>query len=152
MVTSNYLYTKFPNASSGQLSNARQHVICNSTLALLGVRKLSLHKYILANNIELSKSIAAHVEQLQECQFEDVVLNNWRYDPPKVLGDVFESLVGAVFVDVGFDYERCGGVVEGLLRDALEIVYPDMPKDPVSKFLMWINKLGCIQAKFEYVL
>ena len=152
MVVSNYLYNKFSTATSAQLSNARQHVVCNSVLAAIAVKKLSLHKYILANNIELSKSVASHAEHLLSCDYEVIVPNKWRFDPPKVLGDVLESLVGAVLVDSGYDYDKCVMVLEGILREVLEILHPDMPGDPVTGFMIWLHKTGCTKAKFQYVL
>jgi endoribonuclease Dicer len=148
MVASNYLYTKYPHATSGQLSHARSRVICNPTLSALSVKKLSLHTHLLANNIALSKAIATHAAHLLSVPFSDIVPHTWRFDPPKVLGDVFESLVGAVFVDCGFEYGKVVGVVEGLMREVLEEVEIGMPQDPVSGFMVWLHKMGCSKAKF----
>ncbi|EJD06192.1 uncharacterized protein FOMMEDRAFT_145449 [Fomitiporia mediterranea MF3/22] len=149
LVVTTYLYNKFPGANSGQMSWARARAICNTTLAALAVNRLSLHKYLLANCVELSEDVAKEVEILSAASYEDVSLNDWRYDPPKVLGDIFESVIGAVFVDSGFDYTITAPIIEELMKDVLVLLHPDIPYDPVSRLLQWVAKSGCMRAKFQ---
>jgi len=65
-----------------------------------------LHKHLLINNVELSTAITRHVPLLESLLPEDVIVKGWKYDPPKALSDVLESLIGAVLVDSAYDFER----------------------------------------------
>ncbi len=79
----------------------------------------------------------------------------WRYDPPKALSDAFESIVGALFVDSGYDLDKTGAIVEWLMGDILEVLNPSIPKDPVSELLEWLGSVGCMSGKtmkFRYAL
>ncbi|KAH8114247.1 hypothetical protein DFH11DRAFT_1596751 [Phellopilus nigrolimitatus] len=151
LVVTTYLYNKFPEANSGKLTWARARAICNATISALAVKRLSLHKYLLANNVELSKEIAREVVFLGAASYEDVAINDWRYDPPKVLGDVFESVMGAIFVDSGFNYPFVAPIIEKLMEEVLEILHPDIPRDPVTRLLEWVAKAGCVKARFRRV-
>lgn len=151
LVVTTYLYNKFPKANSGQLSWMRARVICNATLAALSVKKLELHKYLFANSVALTKRLSEDAEELKSVTYEDIALNDWKYDPPKVLADLFESIVGAIFVDSGFNFEYTRPIVERLMHEALIVLRPEIPLDPVSSLLQWVAKSGCTKVKFTYV-
>ena len=104
--------------------------------------------FLLANSVLLSKELSEEVPLLLEAPYDDLVVNSWRYDPPKVLADIFESLVGAMFVDSGYDYPRVSGAVGNLMEDVLERLRMDIPKDPTTKLLQWAAKAGCRNVKF----
>ncbi|KAL5528914.1 hypothetical protein ACEPAG_4888 [Sanghuangporus baumii] len=149
LVVTTYLYNKFPEATSGRMSWSRARAICNATLAALSVKRLSLHKYILVNNVELSADIKSEVELLTVSPYEDVAINDWKYDPPKALADIFESVIGAVFVDCGSSYPTIVPIVERIMKDVLQLLHPNMPRDPVTRLLESVAKAGCTQAKFK---
>ena len=148
MVT-DYIYRKFPHANSGQITRARDKVICNSTQAAIAVRKLALHKYLLANNIQLSMEISKEDAILSNVAYADLIVDDWKLDPPKVLGDVFESVIGAVLVDSNFDYDVAAQVVKNMMEDVLHLLHPDIPPDPVSQFYIWVGKSRCQKVRFE---
>lgn len=185
MVTT-YLFDKYPKATSGQLTWARSHVLCNTTLAAVGVRYLNLHMYLLANSMRLMRDIARVVGDdsgekgdsniidstdngddnndktmctstttlnpcIGETPLAEIVHNDWRYDPPKALGDVFEAIVGAMFVDCGFEYSIVAGVVRRVMAEVLEALTLDVPRNPTTRLLEWMGKKGCRRAKFECV-
>ncbi|KAL5533446.1 DCL1_1 [Sanghuangporus sanghuang] len=149
LVVTTYLYNKFPEATSGQMTWSRARAICNATLAALAVKRLSLHKYILVNNVELSADIKNEVELLTVSPYEDVAINDWKYDPPKALADIFESVIGAVFVDCGSSYPTIVPIVERVMKDVLQLLHPNMPRDPVTRLLEFVTKAGCIKANFR---
>ncbi|KAI9446772.1 hypothetical protein H4582DRAFT_2070099 [Lactarius indigo] len=115
LVVMTYLFKKYPHANSGQLSSLRSRVVCGPVLAFIAVQVLSLHGFLLAGNLEL---IAA--------------VDNWAHDPPKVLSDIFESLVAAILVDSGYNYDKTVCIVEAVMECVLEILSPDLPPEPVS--------------------
>lgn len=149
LVVTTYLFNKFPEAKSGELTWCRSHALCNATFSALAVTRLQLHKYLLSNNIALSRDIALEEDRLKSVPLEDVVVNDWKYDPPKVLGDIFESVIGAIFVDCGFDYPRVARIVESLMEDVLKILTIDIPRNPITRLLEWMGKSGCVKAKFQ---
>lgn len=147
-----YLYTKFPTATSGQLSWARSRAVCAPALASLAVKRLHLHKMLLINNVELSMAISRYVPVLQDTSTLDIIYNGWKQEPPKAISDVLESVLGAVFVDCGWDFEKAGAVTQNVLQDLLEVLSPDMPRDPVSNLMVWSAQSGCRKISFQYVL
>jgi len=151
LVTATHIFHSFPSANSGQMSWMRAHLICNGTFAAIAVKRFSLQKYLLSNNVELSKAITEDVDVLESAPYEDVVQNSWKYDPPKVLGDIFESVIGAVFVDSGFDFDLTTNIAKLALEDVLPHVHLDMPNDPVSNLHIFVGKAGCRKIRFKKV-
>ncbi|KAJ8093606.1 Dicer-like protein 1 [Marasmius tenuissimus] len=145
LVVIHYLYKKFPDANSHQLALPRTKAICSPALASLAVRRLNVHKLMLVNNTELSVAISQYVPALQLATAEIIVRDGWRYDPPKALSDVFESVVGAVLVDSEYNYERTAVVVEDLMGDLLELLSPSVCRDPVSILHEWVSGNKCLQ-------
>ncbi|KAJ7349123.1 hypothetical protein DFH08DRAFT_697596 [Mycena albidolilacea] len=142
-----YMYRKFPDADSDQLAWPRTKAICASALAFVAVRCLKLHHLMLVNNVELSIEIQRCVPQLQACSGEEIVQRGWRYDPPKALSDVFESVVGAILVDSNYNYERTVSMVEFVMQDVLDALTPSLRRDPISELMEWAGISGCISSK-----
>lgn len=149
LVVVEYLFKKFPSATSHELSYLRAKVICSPTLAFLAITKLEVHKVILANNMDLWKAIDQWVPILESLTSEDIVKRSWRYDPPKAISDVFEGIVGAVLVDSGYNYETAAAVVELVMGDALAHLSPSMATNPIAEVLEWVAKAGCKKLKFR---
>ena len=151
LVVVNYLYKKFPKATSHDLTYLRAKVVCSPTLAFLGIHKLRLNNIILANNLELCRTIDQYADILGSISCEEIAKNSWRYDPPKVLSDVFESVIGAILVDTLYDYEKTAVIAETLMDDVLRLLDPSMTTNPVSELLEWSTKQGCNKVKIECV-
>ncbi|KAJ2922465.1 hypothetical protein H1R20_g14630, partial [Candolleomyces eurysporus] len=143
LVVVRYLYEKYPTATPHQLTYLRAKVVCSPTLAYLAITKLDLHKIILANSMDLCRAIDQYVPILETLSPDEIVKRSWKYDPPKAISDVFESVVGAVLVDTGYEYEKAAAVVEILMEDVLDVLFPSMATNPVSEFLEWTAKQGC---------
>lgn len=80
-----------------------------------------------------------NVDPSGDCEPEDMKL-----DPPKVLGDLFESVAGAIFIDSGMDLEAVWGVFIKVLEDKIgsysiapwrDIMFPSMQRDTRTRFL-----------------
>ncbi|KAG2130167.1 ribonuclease III domain-containing protein [Suillus bovinus] len=149
LVVMKYLFNKFPEATSGQLSAARSLAVCGPTLASVAVRRLGIHKHLLVNNAELSTAITTHVPLLTSLSPEDTISKGWKYDPPKALSNVLESIVGAVLVDTRFDFEKTAVIVEAVISDVLEVLTTDLPRDPVSELMVWAAAAGCRRISFQ---
>ena len=106
---------------------------------------------ILLNNAGLNTAIWSSAKLLRETSYAEIVVNGWKYEPPKALGDVFESVMGAVFVDSGHDFERFSVIVEMIMEELLNEIEMDLPLDPVSNLMIWVSKNGCRRVNFQYV-
>jgi endoribonuclease Dicer len=144
-----YLYQKFPEANSGQLSWARSRAVCSPALASVAVNRLGLHKMLLINNVELSIAIGKYIPILQETSSEEIIHSGWKHDPPKALSDVLESTLGAVFVDLDYNFEKASVIAETVLQDLLVVLSPNMPRDPVSELMVWSAQSGCRKISFR---
>ncbi|KAI6138924.1 hypothetical protein BKA82DRAFT_3009633 [Pisolithus tinctorius] len=149
LVVMRHLFQKFPEATSGQLSAARSRAVCGPTLASIAVKRLGLHKHLLINNAELSTAINRHVPLLETLMPEDVIVKGWKYDPPKALSDVLESLIGAVLIDSAYNFERTAAVVEVVMSDILDVLTTNLPRDPVSELMVWAATAGCKRIAFQ---
>lgn len=152
LVVMRHLYYHFPKATSGDLTTAKGRLVRNSALASLAVKKLELHKVILINNTTLSTAIWSYAKLLRETSYAEIVINGWKYEPPKALGDVFESVMGAVFVDSGHNFEKFSVMVEMIMEELLNEIEMDLPLDPVSDLMIYLSKNGCRRVNFQYVL
>ncbi|KAG6865666.1 hypothetical protein C0991_000436 [Blastosporella zonata] len=149
LVVLSYLYKKFPNATSHQLALPKAKSTCSPALASLAVRRLKLHQILLVNSLDLTEAINAYVPLLQSTTGQEIVERGWKYDPPKALSDVFESVMGAVLVDSAYNYDKATAVVEYAMEDVLSALSPSIAWDPVTALLTWIAKAGCSKLSIE---
>lgn len=50
---------------------------------------------------------------------------------PKVLGDLFEAMIGAVFLDSGMDLKLTWKVIYGLMKEEIIAFTANIPKNPI---------------------
>ena len=151
LVVIKYLYDKFPDASSFQLSWLRSLAICSPALASVAVRRLELHNVMLVNNVELGVAISQYVPFLSSCSGADIVRHGWKHEPPKALSDVLESTLGAVLVDSAYDLEVATAITLNLMNDVLEALSTTLKMNPISELLEWTAGQGCREVSFQYV-
>lgn len=92
---STYLYEVFPEASEGDLSEYRQHLVCEATLAHAAAR-ISLGDYLLLGQGEQGNR-----------------------ERPALLADAFEAVIGAAYLDSGKDGNTLRGMVLRLLAEEI---------------------------------
>ncbi len=101
------LYEQFPRLPEGDLSRLRAHLVREATLSGIATR-LALGDHIQLGEGELKSG-------------------GWRR--PSILADAMEAIIGAVFVDAGF--EKARAIVAGLYAPLLENLDPQsVGKDP----------------------
>jgi ribonuclease-3 len=101
------LYCRFPDLPEGELSRLRAHLVNQETLAATA-RGLDLGSVLLLGEGELRSGGA---------------------ERPSILADALEAVVGAVFLDGG--YQAALEVVQGMLADVLMTLDPATSgKDP----------------------
>ncbi|KAL3652076.1 hypothetical protein CASFOL_001757 [Castilleja foliolosa] len=99
-----HLYLKHPGLSPGLLTDLRSASVNNDCYALSSI-KAELHKHLLHLSPDLHRHIIETVSKFKE--LNSVATFGWESEStyPKVLGDIIESLAGAIFVDSGYDKE-----------------------------------------------
>ncbi|PIS30798.1 ribonuclease III [Candidatus Saganbacteria bacterium CG08_land_8_20_14_0_20_45_16] len=96
LVVSEYLYHKFPSRAEGELTKIRASVISDDTLATIS-RKLMLGRYLL---LSVNEKKTGGMRRKSN------------------LANVFEALIGAVFLDAGLGKSR--EMILGLLNSEIE--------------------------------
>ncbi|XP_069951425.1 endoribonuclease Dicer-like isoform X2 [Cherax quadricarinatus] len=101
-----HIYSNYTSYSPGQISDLRSHYVKNETLAKVAA-EMKLTKHLLHMAPKLSASIDKFLKLLEE-PYEEDTLNTEEdevdaedVDIPKALGDLVESIVGAVYLDSG---------------------------------------------------
>ncbi|KAD4584078.1 hypothetical protein E3N88_21679 [Mikania micrantha] len=110
-----HMYNKHPGLSPGMLTDLRSASVNNDCYALSAV-KIELHKHILHVSQALHQHIVKFIEDFDRLKLGSVF--GWESETsyPKVLGDVIESLAGAIFVDSGYDKDRVFQSIRPLLE------------------------------------
>ena len=104
------LYESFPRIDEGGLSRLRARLVRQESLALIA-QNLSLSDHLLLGEGELKSG---------------------GFRRPSILADTLEALVGAVFLDAGFEAARL--VVGSLMRDAIAGLDPKAEdRDPKTR-------------------
>lgn len=100
LIISDYLYKRFQNMKEGDLSKIKAHLVSTTTLYKIAMG-LNLGKFILLGKGEEK---------------------NKGRENTKIIASFFEALVGAIYLDQGFNkiYERVIGFYQDLLTDLLQ--------------------------------
>ncbi|XP_059489043.1 endoribonuclease Dicer-like isoform X2 [Neocloeon triangulifer] len=138
-----HIYEKFAHLNPGEMTDLRSALVNNVTFASLAVR-YGFHTFLLENNPTLASRIENFVEfqqrnnhkisddhllLIQECNVSIGIA----LEVPKVLGDIFESIVGAVFLDCGKDFVETWRVIYPLMKFAIDLFGTTVPKNAVRK-------------------
>lgn len=103
------LYNRFPQLSEGDLSRLRAALVSQPALA----------------------RIAGDVGLGEQLRLGDGELKSGGARRPSILADALEAVIGAVFLDAGFEAAR--GVVSTLFARALDEVKPEAVKDAKTR-------------------
>lgn len=136
-----HFYNIYPGMSPELLTDMRSASVNNNCYALSAV-KAGLQKHILYTSHQMHKEISATVINFQKLSSESTF--GWESETsfPKVLGDVIESLAGAIFVDSEYNKE----IVFQSIRVLLEpLMTPETVKHHPAKEL---NEL-CQKRHFD---
>nr|GLL44203.1 endoribonuclease Dicer homolog 2-like [Ipomoea trifida] len=95
-----HLYDKYPGLSPGCLTELRSASVNNTCYALSSV-KAGLHNHILHSSTALQSLINDAVQDINQSSASSTF--GWELEAsfPKVLGDIIESIAGAIYLDSG---------------------------------------------------
>ncbi|KAF9904462.1 Dicer-like protein 1 [Linnemannia zychae] len=150
-----YYYEKYHNAPPGAITLIKDASVNNSILGAMSI-KWGLQKFLNHYSPALIGAIARAIVSIEEKQntsptgelegeyWVDIYM-------PKVLGDLVESTLGAVFVDSGFDFEVVTSLFQRLIRPFLDrhVNFESMVLHPNKVLLEQLQYHGCNSFKFD---
>ncbi|KAL8511973.1 hypothetical protein ACS0TY_018436 [Phlomoides rotata] len=115
-----YLYFKYNGLSPELLTDLRSASVNNDCYARSAIRA-GLYKHILHLSPDLHRHICATVSNVDESLSVETFGWESEMSLPKVLGDVIESIAGAIYVDSGCDKERVFDSMRPLLEPLVTV-------------------------------
>ncbi|XP_071490727.1 endoribonuclease Dicer-like [Diadema antillarum] len=142
-----HLYDHHTNLSPGALTDLRSALVNNTIFASLAV-KFNFHKYFKAytpNMFPVINNFVTFVNQKKEALGMDSQLKYSEMDGdqeesedievPKALGDIFESVAGAIYLDSGMSLNSVWRVYYPMMKQQIEQYASDLPISPVRELL-----------------
>ncbi|KAL8287547.1 hypothetical protein RQP46_003405 [Phenoliferia psychrophenolica] len=165
------LYELFPHSTPRVLTYLRALLVNNATLAYLSVHVLSLHRSTLHGSASLDLAIKVAVAQVESSNADAEADSDsdaegataafsmarivddlsWSWDPPKILGDIFEAVLGSIVVDDGFRLETVFGVLDQVYAEIMPHLQAIERRDPVSKLVMFYQLRHCVGIKIKVI-
>lgn len=126
LVIAELLYERFPQEPEGDLAKRLAALVQGSFLTEIAI-ELQLGSYI-----ELSEGEAQSGGAKNE----------------NILADVFESMIGALYLDSGF--EKCQSLIHDLWKDRLDIM-KEPPQHPKTRLQEWAQSQSLPLPEYEIV-
>jgi ribonuclease-3 len=123
---SGYLYQHYPDLTEGELTRLRARLVRKETLAELA-RSLNLGNYLLLGPGELRTG---------------------GFDRASILADALEAIIGAIYVDGGFDAAR-NFVVRLFGEKLVAFESGIVEKDPKTRLQEYLQKHGLETPRYE---
>ncbi|XP_048515053.1 endoribonuclease Dcr-1 isoform X2 [Athalia rosae] len=139
-----HLYEDSRQHSPGALTDLRSALVNNTIFASLAVR-CGFHKYFR----HLSPGLSVVIDRFVRIQEENGHSISEEYyligedeceeaedvEVPKALGDVFESLAGAIYLDSGMSLDAVWRVYYSIMSSEIEQFSTNVPKSPIRELL-----------------
>ena len=138
----NYIYESCGNLNPGALTDLRSALVNNITFACLTVRH-GLHIALLSYAPKLNNVIERFVKFQEERNYavndellwilleEDECNMAEHVDVPKVLGDIFESVIGAIYLDSNKNLSVVWNIVYSIMHKEIDEFSKNIPKQPI---------------------
>ncbi|PON84518.1 Ribonuclease III [Trema orientale] len=140
LLFSNEHYFLYPELSSGQLTRLRASNVDTEKLARVALNH-GLHKYLRHNKPLFKDQIRKFTLDISDYPLH----SNGLIDVPKVLADIVESAIGAVFIDSNSSLDTVWTVFKGLLEP---LISPEtMKRHPVTELYEMCQKNN-LKVKF----
>ena len=151
-----YLFSRYANQGPGELTELKSAVVSNESFARISV-KHKLYKFLYCNSSSMLKEVDAFVSAYEAEVVNGDVENErvWsrQQDSPKILGDIFEAVIGAILVDAGLEraWSVCFKLLEdSMLKNADPATFSTHPVKLLQDFVTKNRKLS-ITAPFYHV-
>ncbi|KAG9061832.1 Dicer-like protein 1 [Linnemannia hyalina] len=150
-----YYYEKYYDAPPGAITLIKDASVNNGILGAISL-KWGLQKFLNHYSPSLIGAISRAMVSLEERASKsptgELEKEYWvDIYMPKVLGDLVESTLGAVFVDSGFDFDLITDLFRRLLKPFLDkhVNFEGMILHPNKVLLESLQHQGCHSFKFE---
>ncbi|KAJ3014157.1 hypothetical protein HKX48_005310 [Thoreauomyces humboldtii] len=145
-----FFYNSYPQATPQDLTELRQAAVNNEALARLTV-KLGLQKYLQHASLELAAEIdryVAFVSTVDAAADPQLAAMSGN----KVLGDLFEAVAGAVYVDSGYDVEVMWRVVRPVMSGymGMHATLDGVSKSPIRMVTEHFQGKGFLISDLEF--
>ncbi|KAJ9053924.1 Dicer-like protein 1 [Entomophthora muscae] len=146
-----YLYHKYPHVSPGGITEMKDACVSNNTLAAI-METLGLHRHILHFSSKLMHAMEdfIHIMSALRKEWEEAKgtpKGEYWFDinAPKVISDVLEAIIGAVFVDSGFDLDEPYGIFTRLVQPLYDnhIAPNQVIVHPTIQLTRFVHRFGC---------
>ncbi|KAL6883304.1 hypothetical protein ACP4OV_010718 [Aristida adscensionis] len=141
LLITRHLYVTHTDVDPGELTDLRSALIGNENFAQSVVRN-NIHNHLQHGSGILLEQITEYVRSNLECHgTENEFLQHATCKVPKVLGDIMESITGAIFIDTDFNVDLVWKIVEPLLAP---MITPDkLAFPPYRELLELCSHIGC---------
>lgn len=142
----NYLFHKYPDYEPGRMTDIKDGCVNNRVLGAMCL-EMGLNKHIIHFSSKLMGAITQFAREVE--LIKDSGENVGEYwsdlDVPKVLSDVVESVLGAIFVDSGFDFDTVQKSFNFFMIPFFDkYVQPDILKvHPLKTLTTGLQKIHC---------
>ncbi|XP_060562889.1 endoribonuclease Dicer-like [Ruditapes philippinarum] len=143
-VITRHLYEDSDKYSPGVLTDLRSALVNNNIFAALAV-KWDFHKYFKAISPSLFHVIEKFVSRQKEKEDEiddendetdeDHEKEHVELEVPKALGDIFESVAGAIYLDSKMSLDTVWRVFYRIMKPQIDKYLKNIPKSPVRELL-----------------
>ncbi|KAG0092235.1 Dicer-like protein 1 [Podila epicladia] len=150
-----YYYHKYCDAPPGAITLIKDAAVNNQVLGALAIQ-WGLGEFLIHNSEPLASEIQRAIATL-EMKKESSPTNTlegeyWvNVKMPKVLGDLVESTLGAVFVDCRFDFKVICDVFDRFIRPFLDdhINLEQIVIHPTKALMEFVQSKSCNEARFK---
>ncbi|KAF9301807.1 Dicer-like protein 1 [Mortierella antarctica] len=150
-----YFYNKYRDAPPGAITLIKDASVNNQILGAMAVQ-LGLGEFLIHSSGalagEIERAIVA-IETIKDQSANGLLEGEYWVDVkmPKVLGDLIESTIGAVFVDCGFDFETVSALFARLVRPFLDkhVNLDSIVIHPTKALLEYLQSKGCNNSRFD---
>ncbi|KAA1110895.1 Dicer-like protein 1 [Puccinia graminis f. sp. tritici] len=147
-----HAYKRFDNATAEELTLARAKLVSNGSLGFLAIKKLGLHKVIMHRSESFEQACVEAIKAIEPFTSIEEFFSNLEnlfvvFDPPKILNDVLEAIVGAVFIDSRFDLPTVYRTIDKIFEDVTPGLSRIVARDPLSTMLRLRDQYQCAELR-----
>ncbi|KAM3343257.1 ribonuclease 3-like protein 2 isoform X1 [Capsicum galapagoense] len=139
LAISSYFFVTYPEIDCGKLTDLRAVNVSTEKLARVAVRH-GLYNYLRRDSAVLDEKVKEFVIAVK--QEEEMEFHGGMIKAPKVLADIVESVMGAVFLDCGFDVNAFWVIFRGLLEPIIMLNMLEEQPQPVTMLFGLCKKDG----------
>ncbi|WVZ67722.1 hypothetical protein U9M48_016765 [Paspalum notatum var. saurae] len=135
-----HLFLSHEDTDEGELTDLRSASVNNENFAQVAVRH-NLHHFLQHSSGLLQDQITEYVNMLEGSSMDRTsLLSSGPSRGPKVLGDIVESIAGAILIDTKLDLDVVWGVFKPLLSPIVTPENLELP--PFRELREWCDKSG----------